>query len=193
MPHFPKPFFKKGRGVWYVEIDRKQINLGPDRDEAFRRYHQLHGPAASRRRYPAILSWGHRCLPGVVLRSTAPPTLTAGTEIGCRNSHGTIDPGSAVAQLRPFHVQQWIDAREGWADGSRRNAVRAVKRAFKWAEEQGYIDRSPVAHMKKPAGGKREVIVSQKEFDRFFASVAIRFPRSSRSSLGRPGAVRRSR
>ena len=41
MPHFPKPFFKKGRGVWYVEIDRKQLNLGPDREEAFRHYHQL--------------------------------------------------------------------------------------------------------------------------------------------------------
>jgi hypothetical protein len=36
MPHFPKPFFKKSRGVWYVEIDRHQYNLGPDRDEAFR-------------------------------------------------------------------------------------------------------------------------------------------------------------
>ncbi|MDM4017550.1 hypothetical protein [Roseiconus lacunae] len=41
MPHFPKPFFKKARGVWYVEIDRKQVNLGPDKEEAFRQYHQL--------------------------------------------------------------------------------------------------------------------------------------------------------
>lgn len=41
MAHFPKPFFKKHRGVWYVEIDRRQINLGPDKDDAFRRYHQL--------------------------------------------------------------------------------------------------------------------------------------------------------
>jgi integrase/recombinase XerD len=41
MPHFPKPFFKAKRGVWYVEINRKQHNLGPDKDEAFRRYHEL--------------------------------------------------------------------------------------------------------------------------------------------------------
>ena len=41
MPHYPKPFFKKARRVWYVEIDRKQLNLGPDRDEAYRRYHEL--------------------------------------------------------------------------------------------------------------------------------------------------------
>ena len=41
MPHLPKPFFKKSRGAWYVEIDGTQHNLGPDKDKAFRRYHQL--------------------------------------------------------------------------------------------------------------------------------------------------------
>lgn len=41
MSHCPRPFFKKVRGLWYVEINRKQINLGPDREEAFRQYHQL--------------------------------------------------------------------------------------------------------------------------------------------------------
>jgi integrase/recombinase XerD len=41
MPHFPKPFFKKSRGVWYIEVGRKQVDLGPDRKEAFRRYHAL--------------------------------------------------------------------------------------------------------------------------------------------------------
>ena len=57
MPHFPKPFFKKGRGVWYVEIDRQQINLGPDRDEAFRRYHEIMAkpkPAEKQNSTPAI-------------------------------------------------------------------------------------------------------------------------------------------
>lgn len=41
MPHFPKPFFKKSRGVWYVQIDGKQINLGADREAAFQLYHHL--------------------------------------------------------------------------------------------------------------------------------------------------------
>ena len=164
MPHFPKPFFKKGRGVWYVEIDRKQINLGSNRDEAFRQYHQLMAQPrpkqvaadsvlglidafldwCSKHRAPDTYRWYHDRLQEFARR---------------------IEPTLTVAQFRPYHVQQWVDAREGWSDGSRRNAIRAVKRAFKWAEEQGYIDRSPVAHMKKPKGGKREIIVSQDEFD----------------------------
>jgi hypothetical protein len=42
---FPKPFFRKPRQRWYVEIHGKQINLGPDRDEAYRQYHELMGNA----------------------------------------------------------------------------------------------------------------------------------------------------
>ncbi len=41
MPHFPKPFFRQNRGLWYVQLDGKQVNLGADRDEVFARYHKL--------------------------------------------------------------------------------------------------------------------------------------------------------
>ena len=30
MPHFPKPFYRKPRRHWYVEIHGKQIDLGPE-------------------------------------------------------------------------------------------------------------------------------------------------------------------
>ena len=38
---FPKPWYRPSRGVWYVTIDGKQHNLGPDRDEALKRYQAL--------------------------------------------------------------------------------------------------------------------------------------------------------
>jgi hypothetical protein len=41
MPQFPKSFFRKSRGVWYVQIEGKQHNLGPDQKKAFDRYHEL--------------------------------------------------------------------------------------------------------------------------------------------------------
>jgi hypothetical protein len=41
MPHFPKPFFRKDRGLWYVQLHGKQHNLGPDKDAAFTAYHKL--------------------------------------------------------------------------------------------------------------------------------------------------------
>lgn len=41
MPHFPKPFFREDRGLWYVQLHGKQHNLGHDKDAAFRKYHDL--------------------------------------------------------------------------------------------------------------------------------------------------------
>ena len=41
MPHFPKPFFRSDRAVWFVQVGGKQVRLSPDRDEAFRLYHEL--------------------------------------------------------------------------------------------------------------------------------------------------------
>ena len=51
MPHFPKPFFVKAHGVWRVQFRGTQYNLGPDREAAFRRCHELLcRPAPSRPR-----------------------------------------------------------------------------------------------------------------------------------------------
>ena len=41
MPHFPKPFFRAKKNRWYVELDGKQINLGPDEGSARTKYHDL--------------------------------------------------------------------------------------------------------------------------------------------------------
>ena len=33
--HFPKPWFRKSRGFWMVQIAGVQHNLGPDKEQAF--------------------------------------------------------------------------------------------------------------------------------------------------------------
>ena len=75
-------------------------------------------------------------------------------------------PGLRVSQLKPFHVQHWIDHYGQLSNGSKRNYCRAIQRAMRWAEQQGYMERSPIAHMEKPAGGKRELVLSSEEFDK---------------------------
>ena len=31
---FPKPFFRESKQAWYVQIGKRQISLGKDREEA---------------------------------------------------------------------------------------------------------------------------------------------------------------
>ncbi len=40
---------------------------------------------------------------------------------------------------------------------------------MRWAEEQGYIDRSPIAHMKKPTCGRKEQVVSPEQYQALLA------------------------
>src|SRR5262249_50299706 len=39
--HFPKPFFRAKKNRWYVQLDGKHVNLGPDEGEAYRLYHTI--------------------------------------------------------------------------------------------------------------------------------------------------------
>jgi integrase/recombinase XerD len=38
---FPKPWFRKDRGLWYVQLHGRQYNLGREREPAFKRYAAL--------------------------------------------------------------------------------------------------------------------------------------------------------
>ena len=38
---FPKPFFRKAKHAWYLQLGKRQISLGPDRDKAFERYQEI--------------------------------------------------------------------------------------------------------------------------------------------------------
>lgn len=49
MPRFPKPWWRSERNAWFVQVGRRQVNLGPDREEAFAKYHELMRQPKSRR------------------------------------------------------------------------------------------------------------------------------------------------
>jgi integrase len=164
VPHYPKPFFRALRGLRYVRIDGRQVNLGPDRDEAFRRYHDL---MASGRDQPA------------------PPASDAVVSVldayldWCQEHRAartydwyrdhlqsfadSIPRDLPVKRLEPIHVQQWVDAQPGWGRG-KRGAITAVQRAFNWAAKMGLIEGSPIRHVERPRAGRRDVIITPEEY-----------------------------
>ena len=168
MPRFPKPWFRKDRDCWYVQLDGKQHNLGSERQAAFARYHELMREPRKRRvaseTVPAIidlfLDWCEK--------NRAPRTYDW-YQVRCQAFVDTIPPELRVTDLRPHHLQTWVDAHPEWAPGNKRNACRAIQRAMNWAVKQGYIDRSPIAGFEKPPQGRREQIVTQTEFDAILA------------------------
>ena len=168
MPHFPKPFFKKARGVWYVEINRKQINLGPDEDEAFRQYHQLMGKPREQHVSPeslvaiidAFLEWTHK--------NRAPDTYQWYRYRLQR--FVSKYPEMRVSALRPFHVEEWVDEYD-IAQTTRRNYFRSIKRCLSWARRQGRIDVDPLEGLDIPGAERRDVYVPPDEFEQLLTFV----------------------
>ncbi|CAN5702389.1 hypothetical protein BH23PLA1_BH23PLA1_41280 [soil metagenome] len=161
---FPKPFYRTARKAWFVQVGGKQIKLGPDRDAAFRRYHELMGqpeapspPADSASVvgvFDAFLDW---CLKHKAGR-------TYDWYRGYLESFArTLPAGLGTARLKPFHVQQWLDANPGWKTG-KQGAIIAVQRAFNWAVRMGLIEANPVRSLEKPRAGRREHVISVEQF-----------------------------
>ena len=48
MARSPKPWYRRERKAWFVTIDGKRRNLGPDRKAAFKRFHELMARPARR-------------------------------------------------------------------------------------------------------------------------------------------------
>ena len=160
----PKPWFWKRRNAWFVTIDGTRHFLDAEKDAALTRFHQLMAEPQKR-----------------VVRSDSLAAIIDLFLDWCQK-HRAADifewyryrlerfvqtyPDLRTHELRTFHVQQWLDAMTELASGSRHNFCRPIKRAMRWAMQQGYVDSNRIADMEQPKAGKRETMVSQPEFDR---------------------------
>jgi integrase len=164
MPHFPKPFFRPKKNRWYVQLDTKHVNLGPDRADAFRRYHEI---MAARKQLvhvtppsedpllievlDAFLDW--------CLKHREKRTFESYEERIRSFLASLAERRMALRDLRPFHLQHWVDSHPDWNPGMKRGRMQAVQRGLNWAVKQGRIDRSPIAYLEKPPPGKRENVI----------------------------------
>lgn len=163
MARTPKPWYWQERGSWYVTIQGLRHNLGADRTQAHQAFHSLMSrpaakPAARADLVAAVidrfLDW--------VEKNRAPDTYV--WYQSRLQLFVTRYPDLTVDELRPIHVQEWIDSFNGSA-GTKRNYARTIQRAMRWAAQMGCIDANPIADFRKPRGGTRTTVLSREEFD----------------------------
>lgn len=158
-----KPWFWKARRCWYVTLDGTRHNLGPDKKRAWGRFHEL-------MRQPTG-------------RQVASETVVAIIDLflewnQTKRSPDTYEwyryrlqrfaeryPDLTVAELRPFHVEEWVDSYPQLSKTSRRNYIRSVKRCVRWAKKLGYINQNPIGELEAPTADRKETFITVDEYD----------------------------
>jgi integrase len=177
MARTPKPWFREQCKSWYVCIKGKQVDLGPDKQEAERRFHELLGrkpdeakPVAAPT-FPLVAVLIDGFLEWCQAHRAHETYLWYQKHLQSFLESLPKPAGFTAADLKPFHVQQWVDKHKGWGPSYRRGAMISVQRCMTWAEKLGHIDRTPLKHLEKPPQGKREKVVSAETFEMMLARV----------------------
>jgi integrase len=164
MARRPKPWYWKQRRSWFVTISGQRHPLGPDRSTALVRFHEL----MSSPQKAVVASDQVVAIIDLFLDWTKKHRAESRYHWYvwlCQSFVDSIPSTTRVGDLRPYHLQNWVDGREGDSQSTTRACITAVKRAFAWAEKQGHIDRSPIANVERPGATRREQIVAQAEYD----------------------------
>lgn len=160
----PRPFFRNFNKTWYVQIGRKQINLGKEKNEAFVRYHELMVQGGSVEEnlthvaevFEHYLQW-------------LQDNRSAGTYERARHYLGVfanyIGASSPLSRFTSMHVTRWIESRRDWTCTTKHDAVCLIQRAFRWAAKRGHVLRSPVEEVEgKPSTKRRETVFSPEQW-----------------------------
>jgi integrase len=163
MARRPKPWYWKSRKAWYVTIDGTRHRIGSNKTEADKRFKELMRQPKERRIanpqsltaiIDSFLEWNHR--------HRSPDTY----EWYRYRLQRFVDryPDLTVSELRPFHVQEWVDSYPNFKSTTQRNYFRSIKRCTKWALKQGYIDSDPLVHLDVPGSDRKEQIVTDEQY-----------------------------
>jgi len=164
-----KPFWKSSHQCFYVKVNGKQTRLDPDEKRAHEIWHELKagtrelGPDAKlieviseflayAKKYNAESTWDwyRRHL---------------------KSFHTYIGPVK-VQQLKPLHVERWVEATYQTTNpNTLNNVMRPIVRCLNWAAKSGRITSSPLAGMVKPRPTSRDVDLTEDQYDRLLAAI----------------------
>ena len=178
MARTPRPWFRAERNAWYVMLHAKQRFLGEQPSDAPKprqRDGKWNVPKPIMDEFYRLMSAEEPEPDAVADAGQLAVLLDRFLEWTQKNKPDSYSwylqrigefhrrfPSLSVAELKPLHVQEWIDTKK--SDGHKRGCLIAVNRALNWAVRQGHIDKNPIRMMEKPPAGRRDIIVSDEMF-----------------------------
>lgn len=158
-PTIPKPWQRQDRhDDWYVTIRQKQHYLAPHDappeavQQAVARLMMLANVETARESGP-LLPLLERFLDHVEQHQATGTYRMRRKDLQSFVDYLVVTGQKqlAVAELKPFHVTQWLDRNPAWSASTRRIAINSLVAALNWAVSEGYIDSHPLqGKVKRP-------------------------------------------
>lgn len=163
MKRQPKPHLKKSHKAWYLNLNGKQIRLASE-EEGYERAMEVYYQVMAGRLPPKQDQYAATILYRFLQHHENSPRSTRQFYTRPVQSFiNYIGAGLRVSEVQPYHVENWLNdchrvkrlkggkrTDKPTSSTYRHNLVRAVKSGFQWAEDKGYIARSPVCKVKAP-------------------------------------------
>jgi integrase/recombinase XerC len=169
MPRIPKPWFREDRNAYFVTIRGERHNLGSDKEEADRLFHELMAkkPEPKKTKSPdglTIAEVFEKFLEWCQKHRASRTYDWYHDHIQAFVDFFNRSKEVLAVDLKPFHVVEWVDSHDTWSPAYRRGAIVAIQRAFNLTESLGYIPLSPIKKIPKPQAQRREQVVSPEEW-----------------------------
>jgi integrase len=160
----PKPFYRKQKKAWYVQIRGRRISLGKDEKEAWKRYHQImaddqpveESTATIEEILERFLDW--------VKEHRKPATYGKSRHL-LKQFARHAGLRTRVMSLNGADLTHWVESEKTWNSTTRNEGIGAVIRCFNWAVERKHLTRNPVNKVPdKPKRKRREVVFSDEDW-----------------------------
>jgi integrase len=182
----PKPFYREFTQSWYVQIGKRQINLGPDKAEAFAEYHVLMTQRKTIRAADPAVVLIDRFLEWV--QNARAATTYEWYRMHLASFAAFIGKRLKADDIRPHHVTEWVQKQHSKsAANTVHGAMRAVQRVFNWGCKQGYITNHPLIGLEKPTPTRREMVLDDVEFSAVLARATDQAERDLLTTLWETG------
>jgi integrase len=173
MARLPKPWYWEERKSYYVTIRGERHNLGEDKVEADRKFHELMARPSETINKPEPVTNGNE-LTIIELFDKYLDWCQKHRELRTyewyrdhiQNFINTLkEPDQKpVSFLKPFHVVEWVDKHENWGPAYRKGAIVAIQRPMNWAMKIGHLQANPIKNIDKPRSQRRESQVTPEQF-----------------------------
>lgn len=157
MARQPKPFFRKQTKSWYFSTNGKQHPLGKDREEAFRKFHELMADQTKVSTENFTLYELSQSYLDWVEANRSPATYYRNFRY-LKSFIETVGKRLKPTNLKPPTVKKWATSQPTWNSTSQSDAIGVVQRMLNWAVEEEILESNLIRGLKKPTRKRRDVV-----------------------------------